>query len=59
MKRGHTTGQRKERTGSTDWYAAIDEANCQRVEGKWAAKAAQATQENLETPAVTPTPRQS
>ena len=58
MKRGHTTGQKKERTGATDWYASIDETNCQRVEAEWAAKAAQTVQKTLNTSAVTQPPRQ-
>ena len=32
----HETGTRRERKGSTPWYAAIEEANCQRIEAEWA-----------------------
>ena len=32
MKYGHTTGTKQERTGSSDWYKAIEAANIQAVE---------------------------
>ena len=41
MKRGHVTGNKKERKGHNDWYKAIAEENLRRVEAAWAAKQAQ------------------
>jgi hypothetical protein len=38
MKRGHVTGHKKERKGSTNWYKQIEEANIRRIEAEWAAK---------------------
>ena len=38
MKRGHCTGQKKERKGSTDWYKAIEAENLKRIEAEWQAK---------------------
>ena len=32
MRRGHVTGQKRERPGAADWYAQIDTANIARVE---------------------------
>lgn len=41
MSRGHVTGHKKERKGSSDWYKELEEAECQRVEREWAANAQQ------------------
>ena len=38
MKMGHTTGHKKEKRGSQDWYRAVEEANIRRIEAEWAAK---------------------
>jgi hypothetical protein len=38
MKRGHVTGHKKERTGSQDWYRAIQEEHLKRIEKEWQAK---------------------
>jgi hypothetical protein len=38
MKRGHVTGHKKKRQGSTDWYKEIEEAHIRRIESEWAAK---------------------
>lgn len=38
MKMGHTTGQKKERKGSTDWYREREQANIERIEKEWEAK---------------------
>jgi hypothetical protein len=38
MKRGHVTGHKKERQGSTDWYKEIEEAHIRCIESEWAAK---------------------
>jgi hypothetical protein len=35
MKRGHCTGDKKERKGATDWYKQIEEENIRRVEAEW------------------------
>jgi hypothetical protein len=32
MKKGHCTGQKRERKDSTDWYRSIEEENIRRVE---------------------------
>jgi hypothetical protein len=40
MSRGHVTGDKKERKGSTEWYREIEEANIRKIEAEWAAKAA-------------------
>ena len=49
MKRGHVTGEKRERTGASEWYRTIEEENIQRVEAEWAARnAAQHGQENDE-----------
>ena len=44
MKRGHVTGHKKERKGSNDWYKAMEEEHCRRIEHEWAAKQAQQQQ---------------
>jgi hypothetical protein len=38
MKRGHVTGTKRERTGASDWYKAIEAANIQKIEAEWQAK---------------------
>ena len=39
MKRGHVTGDKKERMQrGTSWYAAIEAADIARVELEWAAR---------------------
>jgi hypothetical protein len=38
MSRGHVTGDKKERKGSTDWYKAIEQANIDRITKEWEAK---------------------
>jgi len=38
MRRGHVTGHKKERTGSTDWYRDIEQANIDRITKEWEAK---------------------
>ena len=43
MKRGHVTGNKKERKGHNDWYKAIAEENIRRVEAEWAAKQGRAS----------------
>lgn len=40
MKRGHVTGTKRERTGSSDWYKAIEEEQIQRIEQEWQLKQA-------------------
>jgi len=35
MSRGHVTGHKKERKGSSDWYKAIEEENIRRIEAEW------------------------
>jgi hypothetical protein len=42
MKRGHVTGNKKERKGASDWYREIEAANLARIEQEWAAKQEQA-----------------
>lgn len=42
MKRGHVTGHKRERKGSTDWYKVHEEENIQAVEQAWAQQAQQA-----------------
>ena len=41
MKRGHVTGHKKERKGSSDWYKQIEEENIRKIEAAWQAKQAQ------------------
>lgn len=43
MHRGHVTGNKKERTGSQDWYTAIAAEHLARIEAEWVAKQAEAT----------------
>ena len=38
MKRGHVTGTKKERQGSTDWYRKIEEEHIRRIKAEWQAK---------------------
>ena len=38
MKRGHVTGTKRERTGASDWYKQIEEANHPRIEAEWQKK---------------------
>ena len=38
MTKGHCTGEKKERTGSQEWYRAIEQANIDRIEKEWLAK---------------------
>jgi hypothetical protein len=38
MKRGHVTGHKRERKGSTDWYKSIEQANLERIEKEWQEK---------------------
>ena len=35
MSRGHVTGHKKERKGSSDWYKAIEEEHIRRIEAEW------------------------
>ena len=45
MKRGHVTGHKKERKGSTDWYKAIEEEHIRRIEAEWQARQQHAQQQ--------------
>ena len=38
MKRGHVTGHKHERKGSTDWYKQIEEENIRSIEAEWQAR---------------------
>jgi hypothetical protein len=38
MSRGHVTGHKKEKKGSTDWYRDIEQANIDRITKEWEAK---------------------
>ncbi len=40
MQKGHCTGHKKERKGSTVWYKPIAEENIRRSEAAWQAKQA-------------------
>ena len=40
MKHGHVRGTKKERTGASDWYKAIEAENLKRIEAEWHAKQA-------------------
>ena len=40
MKRGHVTGTKRERTGASDWYKAIEAEHIQRIEQEWQLKQA-------------------
>ena len=40
MKRGHVTGTKRERTGASDWYKAIEEEQIRRIEEEWQLKQA-------------------
>ena len=46
MKRGHVTGNKKERRGSQDWYRQIEAANIARIEAE---TGSQPTQHDLNT----------
>ena len=35
MKDGHVTGTKRERTGASDWYKQLEEANIRRIEAEW------------------------
>ena len=37
-KRGHCSGRKRERHGSTAWYKTQEERNIRRVEAAWQAK---------------------
>ena len=45
MSRGHCTGHKKERKGSTDWYKTIEEENIRRIEAEWQAQQQQVQQQ--------------
>lgn len=45
MKRGHVTGHKHERKGTSDWYKKIEEEHIRTVEREWAAREAQKQQE--------------
>lgn len=34
MKRGHNTGEKRERAGATDWYARIEAEHIARIEAE-------------------------
>lgn len=38
MKRGHVTGSKRERTGASDWYKQMEEANIRKIEAEWQAR---------------------
>ena len=38
MKKGHCTGHKRERKGSTDWYRTIQAEHLKRIEKEWQAK---------------------
>lgn len=38
MKRGHVTGSKRERTGTSDWYTMIEAEHLKRIEAEWQAK---------------------
>ena len=40
MSRGHVTGLKKERKGSTDWYKQIQAEHLARIEAEWNVKPA-------------------
>jgi hypothetical protein len=44
MKRGHVTGHKKARQGSTDGYKSIEEENIRRIEAEWQARQQQEQQ---------------
>jgi hypothetical protein len=35
MKRGHVTGTKREKKGSTDWYKQIEEEHIRKIEAEW------------------------
>ena len=41
MKRGHATGNKRERAEAADWYKEIEAENLKRIEAEWAARQAQ------------------
>lgn len=38
MKRGHVTGAKRERKGTSDWYKQLEEENIRTIEAQWQAK---------------------
>ena len=40
MKYGHVTGRKVEKTGSTDWYKAIEAEHIAKIEQEWQLKQA-------------------
>jgi hypothetical protein len=38
--RGHATGHKRERKGSTDWYKTLEQANIDRITKEWAEREA-------------------
>jgi hypothetical protein len=40
MSRGHVTGHKKERKGSSDWYKQIEVEHLARIEAEWAVREA-------------------
>jgi len=38
MKRGHVTGTKKEKRGSTDWFRKIEEEHIRKIEAEWQAR---------------------
>ena len=41
MKMGHTTGTKREKKGSSDWYKVHEQANIDRITKEWEARQAQ------------------
>ena len=40
MSRGHVTGNKEERKGSSDWYKQLEAENLKRIEAAWAIREA-------------------
>ena len=40
MKRRHVSGTKRERTGASDWYKAIEEEHIRSIEQEWQVKQA-------------------
>jgi hypothetical protein len=38
MQYGHVVGSKKERQGSSDWYAQIEAEHLKRIEAEWQAQ---------------------
>jgi hypothetical protein len=38
MSRGHVTGNKKQKKGSSAWYRQIEEENIRKIEAEWQAK---------------------